>query len=186
MAEETVTTDRFAWRPSLYTAIGTSVVFFLLVMWNADADVLYLLGVIPIASLVLLILIATTKGSSRLSTLSMLAVFGTLSWILMHHSFEVRATGRWLIWSKSYEAQVLAQPYPNKGELRHIEWDGWGFVPAGDTNVYLVFDPTESLSQEIKRHSSGKFVGIPREIWKLHRLESHWFYAVFYTDTEWE
>jgi membrane-anchored glycerophosphoryl diester phosphodiesterase (GDPDase) len=185
MAEETVTEDRVNWRHSLYTAVGALLVFFLLVMWNADAVILYLLVVIPVTSIFLIIYVTDAKGRNRLFALSTLAVFGALSWILVHHSFEIRATGRWLLLSRIYKARVLTQPDPSNGEFKHIEWDGWGFIFA-ETNVYLVFDSNNVLSQEIQRQSSGKFSGIPCEIWKLHRLEGQWYYAVFYTDARWE
>ena len=29
-------------------------------------------------------------------------------------------------WSHRYKVEVLAQPAPANGELKHIEWDGWG------------------------------------------------------------
>jgi len=185
MVEGTSIKHPFNWRPSLHTGIGTFAAFFLLIMWSANADLLYILIIVPIASVIFLVRIAITKPRNRLSILSMLTVFGAISWILMQHWFEVRATGRWLLWSRSYKAQVLSRPAPHNGELKHIEWDGWGFSFA-ETNVYLVFDSNNLLSQEIKRHSSGKFSGIPGEIWKLHRLQGPWFYAVFYTDTRWE
>jgi hypothetical protein len=185
MVEGMVTKDRVNWRHSLYTALGAVVVFFLLAMWNADADILYLLVVIPITSIFLIMLVTDAKGRNRLFALSTLAVFGALSWILVRHSFEIRTTGRWLLWSRIYKAQVLAQPTPQNGELKHIDWDGWGFVFA-ETNVYLVFDSPNLLSQESQRQSSGKFSGIPCPIWKLHRLEGRWYYAVFYTDARWE
>lgn len=51
---------------------------------------------------------------------------------------------RWMFWSGSYKAQVLAQPDSTNNELKHIEWDGWGGAGM-DTTVYLVFDPTDSL-----------------------------------------
>lgn len=50
---------------------------------------------------------------------------------------------RWQVWSRSYKAEVLAQPNSAIEELKHIEWDGWGWAGMG-TTVYLVFDPTDS------------------------------------------
>src|SRR5580698_10876482 len=66
---------------------------------------------------------------------------------------------RWLIWSRSYKAEVLAQPDSSNEELKHIEWDGWGWAGM-DTTVYLVFDPTDSLSRADPRHPE-KYKGIP-------------------------
>jgi hypothetical protein len=46
---------------------------------------------------------------------------------------------KWFARSHDYKSEVLAQP-SSIGELRHIEWDGWGWA-GQDTTVYLVFDP---------------------------------------------
>jgi hypothetical protein len=37
-------------------------------------------------------------------------------------------TARWMLWSRAYKAKVAAQPDSLKGELKHIEWDGWGWA----------------------------------------------------------
>jgi hypothetical protein len=79
----------------------------------------------------------------------------------------------------------MAQPTPPNGELRHIEWDGWGGFGAGDTVVYLVFDPDDSLAEPAHKHLSGKFKGIPCDVPKVHRLERNWYTVLYYTDYEW-
>ena len=66
-----------------------------------------------------------------------------------------------------------------------MEWDGWGFAGAGDTTVYLVFDPSDLLLTEAGDHSSGKFAGIPCEVPLVHRLEDHWYTVLFHTDSDW-
>ncbi len=91
---------------------------------------------------------------------------------------------RWLIWSRSYKAEVLAGSDPANGELRHIEWDGWGWAGM-DTTVYLVFDPTNSLSRATGP-SPGKHAGIPCEIDRVKRLEDKWYTVQFYTDYDWK
>ena len=63
---------------------------------------------------------------------------------------------RWLVWSRSYKAEVFAQRNSANGELQHIEWDAWGWG-GEDTTVYLVFDPTDSLSAASQEHRPGKF-----------------------------
>ena len=82
----------------------------------------------------------------------------------------MRSEVRWLWSSKTYKAQVLAQPVPANGDLRHIEWDGWGFA-GSDTVVYLVFDPTDSLATAASSHGPGNFKGIPCEVPEVRRLE---------------
>jgi hypothetical protein len=97
----------------------------------------------------------------------------------------VRTTVKWLVWSRGYKSQVLSQPVSATGELKHIEWDGWGMA-GQDTTVFLVFDPTDSLSAAAKSHRSGKFSGIPCEVFRVHRLESQWYTAQFYTNDYWD
>jgi len=58
--------------------------------------------------------------------------------------YSIRTATKWFLWSQRYKSEVLAQSGGAAGELKHIEWDGWGWV--GDTTVYLVFDSTDSLS----------------------------------------
>lgn len=95
-----------------------------------------------------------------------------------------RMTARWLLWSRDYKSKVLSQPFSSNGELKHIEWDGWGWA-GQDTTVYLVYDPTNSLSTAASNRQSGKFVGIPCEVPNISRLESQWYTVTFYTNQEW-
>jgi hypothetical protein len=57
--------------------------------------------------------------------------------------------------------------------LKHVEWESSGWGPIGPTIVYLVFDPADSLSAAAKSHQAGKFSGIPCEVPRVQRLESH-------------
>jgi hypothetical protein len=91
---------------------------------------------------------------------------------------------RWLIWSRSYKAEVLAQPDSANNELKHIEWDGWGWGGM-DTTVYLVFDPADSLSQAASSHQPGKYSGLPCKVDRVKRLEDKWYTVQFYTDRVW-
>ncbi len=123
-----------------------------------------------------------------LSTLSMLLVFWATSAALAVYDRKnpvvIRSTARWLIWSNDYKAKVLAQPATANSEMKHIEWDGWGWAGM-DTTVYLVFDPTDSLSAAAQSHQPGKFNGIPFAVPLVHRMESHWYTVLFYTDESW-
>ena len=93
-------------------------------------------------------------------------------------------TARWFIWSRSYKSNVLAQPDFANGELKHSEWDGWGWA-GQDTTVYLVFDPTDSLSAGAREHRSGKLKGIPCEVYAVDRMEKNWYVVRFYTNEWW-
>jgi hypothetical protein len=62
--------------------------------------------------------------------------------------------------------------------LKHTEWDGWGWG-GQDFSVFLVFDPTDSLSGPAENHQSGKLNGIPFEVSDVRRLDSHWYLIIF-------
>jgi hypothetical protein len=185
MSKET-TRNSFDWRFPPYGAVGALI---LLVPTIIDGTrivgALYFFVAIPIIILILLVVAMSKKGLRRLAVLSMLVAYLAFSWGLLRNSDELRTTSRWLLWSKEYKSKVLAQPDSANGALKHIEWDGWGFPGAGDTVVYLVFDPDDSLSAAAKTGSSGKFSGIPCEVPRVRRLESHYYSVLFYTDTDW-
>ena len=179
---------RFNWWLPLYAAIGTFVVFVGVATWTSEAF-FYVLLVVPLISLVLggssVIAAIAKKRHGSLAMLSILVSYWAISAILVMNYSAIRASARWLIWSHEYKSEVLAQPACSNGELKHIEWDGWGFSGAGDTTVYLVFDPTDALSAAARSHRPGKFGGLPCEVPLVRRLESHWYAVLFYTDEWW-
>jgi len=98
------------------------------------------------------------------------------------NSHTIRSNARWFASSRRYKADVLAQSNVN-GQLKHIEWDGWGGTPVGDWTVYLVFDPTDSLWRS---RASGKVSGIPCDVDGVRRLESHWYLVTLAMNEWWE
>jgi hypothetical protein len=179
--------ERLNWRLPLYTAFATIVVCLLDALAESDA-VLYFLLVVPVSLFLLafLLLAAIGKKSRRcVSILSMLAVYWILSFALFKNHYAIRNAARWSLWSRRYKAEVLAQSAPANGELKHIEWDGWRFPGAGDTTVYLVFDPADSLAAAAKRHQPGKFAGIPCTVPLVSRMQNRWYALLFYTDERW-
>jgi hypothetical protein len=111
----------------------------------------------------------------------MIVAYCAVSWALSLNAGVLQPIARWFLFSKGYKVQLLAQPESANGMLKHIEWDVWGFPGAGNTTVYLVVDPIDSLSLATKSHSSGKFAGIPCAVSRVRRLESHYYSALFYT-----
>jgi hypothetical protein len=97
--------------------------------------------------------------------------------------YAIRSAARWLAWSQHYQAEVLAQSSVSE-ELKHIQWDGWGWA-GQDTTVYLVFDPTDSLLAAAREHRPGKFNGIPCEVPAVDRMEKNWYAVRFYTNEWW-
>jgi hypothetical protein len=181
---------QFNWRLLCYAALVAAVAFLPFILYDFDFfEFLYILVLVPTASLILaLILLALAIREKRLPSLSvllMLPVFWLVSWALFKNSFELRSMARWTLEANNYKAKVLAQAVSPSGELRHIEWDGWGFA-GEDTVSYLVFDPNDSLSTAARDHSPGKFAGIPCAVSRVRRLESHYYIVLFYTDTDWD
>jgi hypothetical protein len=183
--KNTAENDRFNWRLPVYAAAGALIVFLPLAISSADLGQLFYLFVTAIVTLALVANVIQEKRSQRLSALSILVVYCSVSAGLFVNYSAVRDDARWLLWSKGYKAQVLAQPANAGGELKHVEWDGWGFPGAGYTVVYVLFDPNDLLSAETRSRPTGKVSGIPCEVRLVHRLENHWYSVTFYTDTDW-
>jgi hypothetical protein len=184
MGDKSSRPNAFRWRPPLYVAACTFSVLVLLAISSAElGKLVYLFIAIPIVSFILLLLVVLRKGR-RLSALSMLIAYWVVSAAVVANYMAVRDTARWLLWSKGYKAAVLAQPR-SAATLQHVEWDGWGYALAGEDVVYLVFDPDNALAGE-GRHVAGKLTGLPCEVSRTRRLETHWYAVTFYTDTDWE
>jgi len=188
MEENTPERDQFNWWLPAAALLGTPLIF-LIVAISQSESLVYLFLVVPIISVVLIVLavysaIAKKKGRC-VPILSMLAIFWVLSVPLFKNYPAIRSAGRWLIWSNDYKAQVTAQPNPSNGNLKHLNWDGWGWG-GENTEVYLVFDPSDSLSAAAKIHQPGKFSGLPCKVPLVFRLERNWYAAQFYTGTDWD
>jgi len=186
---------RFNWKAQLYALLTASFLFAsieVVFQWDISFFLsLFVIALLFVSSIVLLIFAAISKNHRRpcLQQLRTLAIFLIVALAILaferSHPFAIRDAARWLVSSPDYKAQVLAQPQPPNGELKHIGWDVWGFPGAGDTTVYLVFDPTDSLSAGARSDQSGKFKGIPCEVPSIRRLESGWYTVLFYTDQTW-
>jgi hypothetical protein len=180
------TANRFNWWLPFYGLLGAAIVLLpKMVLGNDIGTFLATALVAAIVGVILFVILLRTVRRQSAAALSMVVVFGAASWLLFRVSDDVRTTGRWLIESRKYKAAILAQPDPANGELKHAEWDGWGFAGSGDTTVYLVFDPSDSLAAAAKSRSAGKYKGIPCEVPHVRRLENRWYTVLFYTDTDW-
>jgi hypothetical protein len=173
--------DRFSWW--LPVCAGLAMFLALLIPDRDGSFILFLLLGFLIIGLMVIEAIRK-KRRQRLLTLLTLGIYCAISAALLGHFYSVHTAARWLVWSHDYKAKVLVQAAAN-GELKHVEWDGWGFAGAGDTTIYLVFDPTDSLSVAAKSHRPGTFSGIPCEVPLVDRVESQWYIVRFYTDENW-
>jgi hypothetical protein len=185
MDKGTTGRDTFDWRLPLYGAASALIVFAPMMFDDSHLlGTLYFFVAAPIISVFLLVEAIRKKGRGRLAALSMVVAYSATSWGLFRNSLEIRGAARWLLWSKDYKTEVLAQPNLANGSLKHIEWDGWGFAGA-NTVEYLVFDPNDSLWIASRSHSSGKFSGLPCEVFHVRRLQRHYYSVLFYTGTDW-
>ena len=181
--------DRFNWKLASYlTGCGLFAVL-LIELCNAFdiLEILYFIALVPLIGLILLLLaivsaVRKRKRQSLSVVLALIAYCGS-SWLLWKSSMDLRPTERWLLHSGTYKAEVLAQPSTQNGELRHVEWDSWGMF-AQDTQAYLTYDPSSSLSH--KDPVTGKFGPLHCDVWRVQRLEDHWYSVTFYTNTGWE
>jgi len=174
------------WRLPLLVAACTAVGSLSLIVYSPYSGFLYLFFIAPIVSLtfvVLLVVAVVRKRSLRFVVLflALLAFLG-LSAALFTNQNTVRDYARWRLGSHRLKAEVLAQPNPVNGELRHMEWEATGFAGVANNTAYLVFDPTDLLAA----HSEGEFAGLPCKVPSVVRLERHWYSVRFYTDEVWD
>lgn len=179
--------SRFDWASLFCVVVCGSIVFVSLMAYSAYAGFLYFFFFVPVFLTCLILMVAAAvhkrSGQSLLMLLTLVAFLG-VSWTLLESEGTIRPSIRWQLWSHRFKAEVLAQRAPSNGELRHIEWDGWGGLPVGDWTAYVVFDPSDSLSLAAKSRSHGKVSGIPCDVDRVRRLEPNW-YSVEFSMNEW-
>lgn len=193
-ANATSDPDRFNWMLPSCAAALVVLAYVSMAFWAEDAEfflsVLLIAPALILASISLSIYAVVRKGRKTrltfLSTVGVLWLTAIAMFLLApRYDYSLRTAARWLIWSRDYKAEVLAEPPSKHGNFKHTEWDSWGFVPAGGTTAYLVFDPSDSLSGAAKSHGAGRFDGIPCAVYDVNRLEKNWYTVVFYTDEDW-
>jgi hypothetical protein len=194
-ADETMTENKDDraknnWWLLLYPAIA-GVSLFLAVIIGMAFDIgviLYTFVGVPLVSLLFaLVLLAAWFARKRKPGrvyLLMFPVYWVVSAILFMNHSEIRLQTRWILHSRALKASVQNEPVPPQGELRHVEFDVWGWAGM-DTVEYLIYDPTDTLGATVAAHSKGRFPGIPCEVPMVRRMEDHWFVAMFYTNSEW-
>jgi hypothetical protein len=181
------TSNAVKWLLPLYGALAAMLVLLPKIVFGNGVGALFVtLHLGAIVCIALLIVAILKIRRQTISSVLMVVVFCAVCWALFRVSDNVRAVCRWALHKNAYKAEVLAQPSSRDARLKHVEWDGWGFAGAGDTVVYLVFDPNDSLASAAKIGSPGKFSGIPCEVLRVRRLENQWYTVLFYTDEDWE
>jgi hypothetical protein len=192
MVEATSGSDRFDRAFVLWSSVIGFAVFTIIATFKADTSVLLMVFVVAPALLVLsipsLIYAAVRRRhlKTTLGTLAILWAMAACSFLYTRaHPFEIRESAKWLLWSRQYKQQVLAQPSSPNGDLKHMEWESSGFAGIATNISYLVFDPTGTLSATTN-HRNAKLKGVPCEVRAVRRLENHWYAVLFYTDQVWD
>jgi hypothetical protein len=144
---------QLGWRMPMCAALAAVLVFIPLVI-NPNTDFLYLFLIVPglLVLGVCALIYAAIRKTLRIAV--MVTTFWVVSALLFMYNIPIRSFTRWLLWSRQYKSEVLAEPDSKNGDLKHIEWDGWGWG-GQDFSVFLVFDPTDSLSGPAKNGLLG-------------------------------
>jgi hypothetical protein len=176
-----------SWRPFLFVTLLAFAVSFAMAVCQPDTSLLLnlLVGGPLLLALSAVLIVYAVKGKNRRLSLLTLAAVWVIFLSFFVYQLPIRTRVRWSLWSHRYKNTLLAQRNSSDAELKHMEWDGWGFVGM-DTTVYLVFDPANSLSSAASSRQSGKFVGIPCKVPKVSRLENQWYAVTFYTNQYWD
>ncbi len=119
-------------------------------------------------------------GLAALAALS-LSLVTSLALLIKSHALSTAI--RWTFLSVTYKNEVLTQAKPSPGKLQHIDWDSWGFVPAGSTYTYLVHDPNDRLRAAMHTRYGLRAEHLSCEVADIHRLEKAWYVVTLPTDT---
>jgi hypothetical protein len=172
-------------RLTLFFVISVGLTSMSLLFGAADFGVVQCAGIAFVSTVTLLIWALRGTPPKRPVLWLSLMTYVALSVLLVTHYSVARDQFRWGILSGAYKPRVAMRPKPSNNELKHVEWDGWGFAGM-DTSVFLAFDPTDSLSGVVTAsRSSTKEHGLPCPVYRVHRLERRWYAVTFYTDTYW-
>ena len=192
MVQPTRSANQFNRAFLLWTSLAALAVFAALATCKADTSLF--LTIFVVTPILLVISIASLMYAAirrrQVETIAgTLAILWTMAACFLLYSraypFELREIAEWLLYSNDYKRQVLAQPTPANGDLKHMEWESSGFAGVANNISYLAFDPTDSLSATTY-NQNAKPKGVPCEPRAVRRLENHWYALLFYTDQVWD
>jgi hypothetical protein len=164
---------RFGWRMLVYGP-SAAVIIFLPLLISSNTDVLYIFLIVPALAFTGICVLIYAAIRKDLWVALMVLAFFAVSAVMFLGQFQICTLTRWFLWSGHYKKEVLAERTPVNGDLKHIEWDGWGFAGM-DSTVFLVFDPANSLAAAAHNNQFGKFKGIPCDVSDVERMDSDWY-----------
>jgi hypothetical protein len=175
----------FDWRLAAYAVVSAMLLFPFAAIASSDEGELLFLLTFGVNGACLAIAACRKRGLRTISLIASLVVYVCASWPLLTDFYDMHVFLRWQLTKNADRAALPAQPSPPNHEFKHLDWDGWGFAGM-DTEVYLVYDPADSLDVPAESGRPGKYAGIPCNVFRVRRLESHYFAVQFYTDTGWD
>lgn len=124
----------------------------------------------------------------RVRVVMVFATFLAVTAVVVLNQSHVRARLHWLVWSQRYKSEVLASTARPDGSLStsNGNGDGWGSGATGDWMSYVVFDPSDSLSEATKKNVPAQYRGIPCTVIRIRRLETHWYSVVLDMNEFWD
>ena len=180
-----MTRERVSRRIGIGVALAAFVVDILIVSWFPSFDIFLLLfGVLPITVLGFIALAIWGGKRSAIGLGAVLFVCGAGTYAIGRYSALLRSEIRWWSFRPAWKQRVLAQS-ETPGQLKHLDWDGWGWA-GSDTEVYLVYDPTDQLKNASSTPSGMHAHGLACDVWQIRRLEPYWYDVVFFTNTNWD
>jgi hypothetical protein len=180
--QQTTDSHMFARRMAICIVVSLILIVLSLTFAGYDLGDVLCFGIALVSAVSLFAFGVSKKGRQRLAGLFVVMAYVFAAMLLKSNYSLVRDHVRWLFLSGGYKAKVLAQP-PGE-ELKHAEWDGWGFAGA-DTTAFLVFDPTDSLAGATEALPPIKARALPCDVVRVRRLDRQWYAVLFYTDTYW-
>jgi hypothetical protein len=180
--QQTADTHIFARRMATCIVVSLILIALSLTFAGSDLGAVLCFGIALVSAVLLLTFGVSKKGRQRLVVFFAVMVYVFAAMLLKSNYSLVRDHVRWLFLSGGYKAKVLAQP--SSEELKHAEWDGWGFAGA-DTTAFLVFDSTDSLAGVTEALPPIKARTLPCDVVRVRRLDRQWYAVLFYTDTYW-
>jgi hypothetical protein len=169
--------SRLGWRMPFCAALAATILSVPLILNINGTDVLYLFLIAPILFIVGVCTFIYAAIRKKLQVALVATTFWAAFAFLFIYSVPLHILAKWLLGSREYKNAVLAQPASNNGDLKHREWDRWGWG-GQDTSVFLVFDPMDSLCEAAKSHCGGQLNAIPW-VSLVRRMEAHWYIVFF-------
>jgi len=149
MVEGDTAETRADWKLPLLVVAASTIGFLLLIVYTAYFFVWipFIATIVCLACLTLMVIAAIRKRRRQIILLLLAIVaFVAVAAVLDKGGESLRSYLRWLLWSRRFKAEVLAQPSPRTGELRHMEWEATGFAGVANSTLYLVFDPSDAVA----------------------------------------